>query len=161
MGVDGTMYYGNAVVINPKFLSPESKQFLNEYFTDRDYDQSLISFDSYSDIDDQLITFWYEPPQQLFPGVDRRPLIIDDIKQLSLMSPNTGGPNLDDKDLWDPSYKGFDIMTLQYNENSRESVAVLAQVINRLTTNNMKELIPLIQTQEIRLIGVWLKYFLH
>lgn len=43
------------------------------------------------------------------------------------MKPTTKGPNLNDEELWLPSYGSFDIMTFHYEEKS-----VLDRMIQRL-----------------------------
>jgi hypothetical protein len=70
---------------------------------------------------------------------------------LELMKPTASGPDLDNHKLWDSSYVGF-VMVLNQYEGAQEKVT-LNKTIKRLQNLNLSELIALVQTPEIRIVG--------
>lgn len=149
MGVDAQIYQGTGILINPFYLTPDYKKFLNKYF-EKDISNNVLLTDVYSEPTSNVIIIWAEKPHQIL--IDgRRPLILNNPKQLELMTPTTSGPNLDNQELWNPSYEGFAMVLNQY-EGYQES-AVINQTIKRLEKEKLSELIPLVQTPEIRIVG--------
>ena len=158
MGVNATIFFGSAVVINPTYLTNENKEFFNTYFRERDIPNDLVSVDSYTDVSSQLIVFWAECPQTLFPG-NRRPLVINMHQQLLLMTPEDDKMSTDDPDLWGPSYSGFHIQTLQYS--NEQISATIEKVQDRLRDSLLFDLLPLVANPSIQLVGKWLVFFHH
>lgn len=149
MGIDAQIYQGTGILINPFYLTPDYKKFLNKYF-EKDIDNDVLLTDVYSEPTSNVIIIWAEKPHQIL--IDgRRPLILNDSKQLELMTPTASDMNLNDSKLWDPSYEGF-VMVLNQYEGFQES-AVINKTIKRLEKEKLSELIALVQTTEIRIVG--------
>lgn len=149
MGVDAQIYQGTGILINPFYLAPEWKQFLNEYFN-RDIANEVVLTDVYSESTSNYIIIWAEKPHQIMLDA-RRPLILNDPKQLELMKPTPSGPDLNDRTLWNSSYEGF-VMVLNQYEGKQEK-EIINKTVKRLQKEQLSDLIAIVQAPEVRIVG--------
>lgn len=122
MGVDAQIYQGTGILINPFYLTLEYKKFLNKYFN-RDISNDVLLTDVYSEPTSDVIIIWAEKPHQILID-SRRPLILNNSKQLELMTPTASGMNLNDSKLWDASYEGC-VMVLNQYEGYQEKLLLI------------------------------------
>jgi len=160
MGVDATIYWGDAVVVNPYYLNEEQKKYIDDFLSDKDVPDTVLCYGLMDAPSVQLLTFWVTPPQQIFPGDDRRPLVINNNNQLKLMKPTPDGPDINTDKLWNPSYESFDMMTLTYEKKEYIDFC-LNKVIDNLKQYKISELEPLIKNKSYTFVGKWLKFFHH
>lgn len=107
MGIDGKITTGSGVLINPFYLSDTHFKFLVEL---SEKYESLLDCDGLNGVTRKSpIIVWEDRSRSLFPvgTSDRRPLILNDEKQLEAMRPTDEKMNLDNEKVWEPSYSEF------------------------------------------------------
>jgi len=137
MGIDGRLLVGDGIWLNCAHLPQETIKYLNELW--HKY-LDVMELNKMDEINEQsTIIFWGENPENLFVGPGRRPLIINQPNQIELIKPidhNNSekhvwgmgvdeGVDLDNKELWKPSYVDFDICLNDYygmTDVKRESI---------------------------------------
>jgi hypothetical protein len=157
MGVDAQLYQGKGILLNPYYLSPEWKKFLNDYLN-RDTTNEVILYDVYDDPTTDFLILWSEPPRQIMLD-GRRALILNSPKQLELMKPTPKGLDIDNRKLWDSSYVGFAMMLIQHE--GKDATAIVNGTVKRMQEHSLGELVHLINEPSIRLVGEFLVYHIQ
>lgn len=132
MGIDGRLLYGDGILINPYYIPDDMFDFLSKLSDKYPY---LFEYNYMDGVNrNKDIIIWGENPTYLFP-VDtgnRTPLIIDNKNQLSRMKPIFNMMNLDDNEIWSPSYGDF---TIQLNDYYDKEDLIRQKVVRYITNN--------------------------
>lgn len=169
MGINGRLLRGNGILINTYYLPQDWIDFIESLIMKYN---NLVEHNAMSTLKEKSeVILWEAEPEVMFPeGCDRRPLIINRQEQREMMRPTPESLDLDNSELWNPSYEDFTIQLNDYSDQEQEMRAQISQAIiarpyqredksySYLTQGESENLTLLLSFRPYTLVGKFLVY---
>lgn len=163
MGVDGTVYYGHGIMVNPLYLNDAQRESLSRL---RDRYADLFEGGNYSE--EEPLFLWVGEPQILTQNLfDRRPLVLDTNNLVMFRNQDDIEHN---RELWNKSY---DDIAIRVNNTPIDRSLVYGWIMDRgyepndndddksyLNQSDLVDLRSLIDDPNVSLDGTWIAYIL-